>query len=226
MNRKLSLSGVLASCAILIFTYIAFSDSIYQNIFLAAGLSFLFTSWLSANYERKQELIRRNLWELQQKVMIASSLVALLGLTMFGFYESQMPKYQVAGLNQNFYTVPPQLNKKQLYELGAECNTYGNTLCSYGVFAKIVKLDPRDYLALGNLAMAQSHLKFDKYAVENFKTAINNGAGSYDIYKFYGRSLLRLGIKQQAIEAFEKSLSINPNQTALSEKLATLKAEI
>lgn len=130
-----------------------------------------------------------------------------------------MPKYEVAVVTEELYRVPPQLSRKQLLSLGAECNTYGNTLCSQAVFAKIVKLDPRDFKSLANLAMAQSHLGNHNQAIANAKTALKNGFESYDLYKFYGHSLWALGNKEDAKIAYKESLRLKVNQPLLLERI-------
>ncbi len=133
-----------------------------------------------------------------------------------------MPKYRIARVEKTLYNVPPQLSQKQLRELGRECNTYGNTHCSHEVFAKIVRLDPRDYTALANLAMAQSHLGYHKFAIENFERALSQGVKAYDVYRFYGLSLLKSNQKEKAIDAFKTSLQLRPNQELLIKKLKSL----
>ncbi len=200
------------------------SDSLYRNIFLGIGLTILFISWVIANLQNKERLIADKRWKDQKRAMTAMAVCVALGLGLLTYYEIQMPKYHVAKIEKELYRVPPQLNKKQLRNLGAECNTYGDTLCSHDVFAKIVNLDPRDYFALANLAMAQTHLGFHKYAVINFKKAINNGVKRYDTYKFYGHSLLATGNKPLAIKAYQASLNINPNQQSLRKKIREILA--
>lgn len=196
--------------------------SLYSNILVAIGLGLLFLAWLVANLLQKQKLKNENRWQDQKKVMLAMSLCVSLGMIMLAYYEWQMPKYKVAITNKELYRVPPQLNKKELRVLGADCNTYGNTLCSHDVFAKIVKIDSRDYFALANLAMAQSHLGFHKFAVINFQRAIAHGIKGYDVYKFYGHSLLATQQPQKAIQAYQLSLEKNPRQESLRQKIQEL----
>ena len=223
--KQLSGSQILAILGILVLASPVVVSSLYQNYIIASGILLLFIAWVRANFENQQNLIHQNRWETQKKAMLAMTACIGLALTMLVYYEIQMPKYKVAITNKELYKVPPQLSKKQLIKLGSECNTYGNTLCSHAVFAKIVKLDPRNYIALGNLAMAQSHLGFHEYAIENFSTAIKNGARTYDIFKFYGNSLKALDMKEQAVQAYKASLRLNPNQDYLKKRIENLDLE-
>lgn len=200
-----------------------FLDSNFSNIIIASGLAFLFLAWVVANLKKgfkSPEEARQ-----QKRVFIGMSLCMVTGLLMLTYYELQMPKYHIARINKELYKIPPQLSKKQLIELGRECNTYGNTLCSHDVFAKIVSLDPRDYESLANLAMAQSHLGFHEYAVINFQRAVKSGVKAYDVYKFYGNSLKVLKKYPQAIKAYQASLTLNPNQASLLKKIKNLQKE-
>lgn len=199
-----------------------FTDTVYQNQIAGTGVFLLFTAWAGASLLDRKKLIEQDRWQQQIKSMIAMSLCMSLAIGMLVYYEIQMPKYRVAITNKELYKVPPQLNRKQLYELGSECNTYGNTLCSHAVFAKIVRLDSRDFIALGNLAMAQSHLGFHEFAKENFETAIKYNARTYDIFKFYGHSLKALGMNQRAIEAYQNSLKLNQRQDDLIKRIEEL----
>ena len=224
--RELSGSQVLALLGILFLASPVVLSSLYQNYIMSFGVLLLFTAWIKANFENQQSLIQQNRWENQKKAMFAMTACIVLGLTMLVYYEIQMPKYKVAITNKELYKVPPQLSKKQLIKLGSECNTYGNTLCSHAVFAKIVQIDPRNFIALGNLAMAQSHLGFHEYAIKNFRTAIKNGAKTYDIFKFYGHSLKALKMQGQAIQAYKASLRLNPNQSYLEKRLGEMEQDI
>lgn len=221
-KKYLPNSFAFAGLLLLIYPFIV--SSLYHNLILAVGLLFLFLSWLGANLIKANKLSPQ--WKQQKKVMIGLSLGAALGFSMLAYYEIQMPKYKVARIAKELYRVPPQLSKKQLIELGRECNTYGNTLCSHDVFAKIVSLDSRNYKALANLAMAQSHLGFHKYAIINFKRAIKNGVKAYDVYKSYGNSLKVLKYNSSAIQAYKQSLKINPNQDSLHRKIKTLELNL
>lgn len=194
--------------------------TIYQNIFFAAGLFLLFTTWILANWEKGRFAKDTKERDKQKKILIGMTACGLVGLALLVYYEMQMPKYKVALLNEELYRVPPQLSKKQLLNLGAECNTYGNTLCSQAVFAKIVQLDPRDYQSLANLAMAQSHLGFHKQALVNFENAVRNGVNTFDVYKFYGHSQWAMGNKPLAKESYKKSLQLKPNQDILLQRIA------
>ena len=211
IKKQIPNAFALAGLATLVYPFIV--TSLYQNIIIATGLLCLFFAWLTANLMTAQKDPQK------KKVMIAMSLCAAVGFSMLAYYEMQMPKYNVARIQKELYRVPPQLSKKQLVELGRECNTYGNTLCSHDVFARIVQMDSRDYKSLANLAMAQSHLGFHKYAVINFERAINNGVKAYDIYKFYGNSLKVLKKYKKAIQAYQSSLKLNPNQDYLVKKI-------
>lgn len=213
---------ILAGFAMVFFAYPFLVETLYQNICFAAGVVLMFSSWLAANLLKKDELVESGKWLEQKKVMTAMSACLALGLFMLVYYEAQMPKYNIAITKKELYRVPPQLNKKQLLELGSECNTYGNTLCSHDVFAKIVKMDPRDYNALGNLAMAQTHLGFHEYAVNNFTKVVENGGGTYDIYRFFGDSLTILGRHEQALQVYKRSLRLNPQQDFLRKKIRKL----
>ena len=197
-------------------------ESLYANYYVAAGTLLLFSSWIVASFINKKRLLAEKRWQQQTKAMIAMSLCLTLGLGMLLFYESQMPKYNVAKINKELYRVPPQLNKKELWALGAECNFEGNTLCSHDVFARIVKKDPRSFKALANLAIAQSHLGFHQFAIKNFQTAISHGAKNFDAYLFLGNSFLALNNKNEALKAYKTSLRKNPNQSQLRKKLSKL----
>ncbi len=219
---KLSLASVVALLGIVVGGSPWLTGSLYRNYFVGGGLSLLFISWILANFQKKNELISQGRWKQQTKAMLAMGLCWVMGSALLIYYEQQMPKYEIALVDKELYRVPPQLSKKQLKELGAECNTYGNTLCSQAVFARIVQLDPRDYLSLANLAMAQSHLGFHQQAIHNFERAIKSGVKRYDVFKFYGHSLLALGDKSKAKLAYKASLSKNPNQKSLAEKIEKL----
>ncbi len=197
-------------------------DTLYKNFFIAIGISLLCVTWAWANFLKRDELKSQGLWEQQKKVMLGALICLSAGLSLLLFYEAQMPKYSIALTNQYLYTVPPQLSTSELRALGAECNTYGDTLCSHAVFAKIVKQDPRDYFSLANLAMAQSHIGFHEYAIKNFETVLKSGLATYDIYKFYGHSLLATKNKKRAIKAYQFSLKKNPNQQQLRQKVKSL----
>jgi tetratricopeptide (TPR) repeat protein len=217
---------ILVGFAMLFFAYPFLTNTLYQNISFGAGVILMFSAWLAANLLKKEELVESGKWIEQKKVMTAMSACLALGLFMLVYYEAQMPKYNIAMTKKELYRVPPQLNKRQLVELGSECNTYGNTLCSHDVFAKIVKMDPRDYNALGNLAMAQTHLGFHQYAVENFTKVVENGAGTYDIYRFFGDSLMEVGRHQQALQVYKRSLRLNPKQDFLRKKIRNISKSI
>lgn len=191
----------------------------YQNHYWATGLCFIYLAWLTANLNQNTSSIDR---DRQQKVRWGSGFVMLVFLFSLGYFESQRPKYQVALPGQIFYQVPPQLSLKQLRELGQDCNTYGNTLCSHDVFAHIVKSDPRDYRSLANLAMAQTHLGFHSLAIHNFVIAIKGGIKTYDSLRFYGESLQKTGQLKRAIQAYKASLEKNPKQTRLLERIRKL----
>ncbi len=214
--------GLLALSGIVIGSGPWLTGSLYRNSFLGAGLTLLFLAWVAANFKNRQRLVASQRWKDQKKVMTAMAACVSVGIGMLTYYEVQMPKYKIAKIEKELYRVPPQLNKAQLRELGAECNTYGDTLCSHDVFAKIVEMDSRDYFALANLAMAQSHLGFHKYAVLNFRKAIQNGVQQYDTYKFYGHSLLATNQPALAAQAYQASLKKNPNQPSLQEKIAQI----
>lgn len=217
-----SLKG-LAATGVLLCASPWLIDSLYGNYIVGFGILFLFAAWILANFNRKQDYIALRRWQTQQKAMIAMSLCMLVGAALLIFYESKRPKYDVAAVRGLNYKVPPQLSKRQLKELGAECNTYGNTVCSQAVFAKIVKIDPADFIALANLSMAQTHLGFHKQAIQNFETAIEHGIKDYDVYKSYGDALLASGMKLEAMLAYEISLFKNPRQEALRQKLEDLR---
>jgi tetratricopeptide (TPR) repeat protein len=222
---KAPLSGLFAFLGPAIAAIPFFTKTLYQNYYFAIALILLFVSWLYANWQQRDRLREENRWERQKRVMVGMSLCMVLGLGLLAFYEQGRPKYTVALISEELYRVPPQLNTQQLKKLGAECNTYGNTLCSHDVFAKIVKNNPRDYVALANLAMAQSHLGFHSYAVTNFKKVIDQGLKRYDIYKFYGNSLLKLYKKEKALAAYRASLRLKPNQPSLSRKIERVESE-
>ncbi len=221
-----SAPGIFALAGIVLGSSPWLTGSLYRNSFVGAGIALLFLSWIWASFNDKTKLIEEKRWANQKKAMVAMAACLTVGLGMLAFYEAQMPKYEVAKVNKELYRVPPQLNKRQLRELGAECNTYGNTLCSHDVFAKIVNIDPRDYLALANLAMAQSHLGFHQYAVVNFNKAIQNGVRRYDVYKFYGHSLVATGDLKKAVVAYKASLNKNPNQQSLRKKIREILASL
>jgi tetratricopeptide (TPR) repeat protein len=223
MDRiKQSAPGLIALVGVVVGGSPWITGSLYRNGFMGAGLTLLFVSWVVANWQNKIQLIKQNRWHQQKKVMMAMTACMVVGLGLLIFYEIQMPKYKVAITHKELYRVPPQLNNQQLRELGAECNTYGNTLCSHDVFARLVEKDPRDYFALANLAMAQSHLGFHQFAARNFNRAIKHGVQRYDVYKLYGHTLLALKKPQQAREAYRASLDKNPNQPNLRKKIQQL----
>ncbi len=209
----------LSLISALFFIYPFVTETLYKNICFATGIFLLFSAWLAANLLKMEDLKDRGRWDEQKKVMYAMLICLSVGAVLLVYYEAKMPKYSIAVTKKELYRVPPQLNKHQLKELGSECNTYGNTLCSHDVFAKIVKMDSRDYRALGNLAMAQTHLGFHKFAIENFKTVIKNKAATYDIYRFLGDALLKLDKPEEALKAYKKSLKMNPKQSSLKTKI-------
>jgi tetratricopeptide (TPR) repeat protein len=209
----------LAAAGITLMMIPVFMETIYQNYYLAAGTLCLFMVWVVANLLKGRFSKKSKEWQQQRKVLIAMSLCVVMGLMSLAYYEMKMPKYEVALIKKTLYPIPAHLSKKQLLEMGAECNTYGNTLCSHDVFARIVKKDSRDYAALANLAIAQSHLGFHQQALVNFKRAIDNGVNTYDTYRFYGQSLESMGQTRMAVQAFKKSLQLNPKQRLVKERI-------
>lgn len=217
---------LLASLGLIVLTLPVLTETIYQNYYLGAGTFILFFVWVLANYQKGYFSKTHKDWLQKRKVLIGMSLCMTLGIVSLSYYEMKMPKYEVALIKKELYRVPSHLSRKQLLEMGADCNTYGNTLCSHDVFAKIVKMDSRDYNSLANLAMAQSHLGFHKEALVNFQRALKNGIATYDIYKFYGHSLLALGHRELARNAYQQSLNLNPKQQVLRDKIEELQFAI
>ncbi len=217
---------LLAGLGLFLLAVPVLSETIYQNYYLGAGTLILFLVWVLANHQKGFFSRTHKDWPQKRKVLVGMSLCMALGIASLGYYEMKMPKYEVAIIKKELYRIPSHLSKKQLLEMGADCNTYGNTLCSHDVFAKIVKMDSRDYNSLANLAMAQSHLGFHKEALVNFKRALKNGAATYDTYKFYGHSLLALGKRELALKAYQQSLKLNPKQHVLHDKIQELTQSI
>jgi tetratricopeptide (TPR) repeat protein len=212
----------LSGVAVLLAAYPFLVHTLYQNFFFAGSLLLFFSAWVLTNWQLGRFSKSTLEGERQRRVLLGMVLTLVLGIGSLLLYEIKMPKYEVALINKELYRVPPQLSKKQLIELGTECNTYGNTLCSHDVFAKIVRLDPRDYNALANLAMAQSHLGFHQQAVINFQRAIARGVRTQDVLRFYGKSLKELGHVQEAQKVHQMSLKLNPKHKILKERLAEL----
>lgn len=213
----------LAIIGLIVAVYGFLGEHIYRNIIISTGIFFMYLAWLEANLQKGLLEMNEEQWREKRKVLFAMSGVVLSGFILLCYYETKIPKYEIAIVDKELYRVPPQLSHSQLMELGKECNTYGNTRCSHDVFARIVKTNPRDYKSLANLAMAQSHLGFHTFAIKNFERVLDKGIRSYDVYKFYGHSLTALDEVSKALSAYKSSLSLNPNQASLRSKINLLK---
>lgn len=212
----------LTGCALFIAAFVEGGQ--YQNIITATGILFLFLAWIEANLQKGLLKMDENEWRERKKVLFAMSAVTISGFAMLFYYEMHVPKYHIAITKKTLYHIPPHLDRHELIELGRDCNTYGNTRCSHDVFARVLKKDPRDYKALANLAMAQTHLGYHKMAIQNFKKALDAGVIAYDIYKFYGHSLKATKNYSAAVVAYKRSLELNPNQNSLKMSIDSLKA--
>lgn len=198
-------------------------NTLYANYYHAASALLLYFAWLVANSLQGKLNISTITGRKQRVVAIGMALCLIAGSGMLILFEMNNPKYLVPSTTKTLYKVPPMLSKTQLRKLGAECNTYGNTLCSHDVFKKIVQLNPNDFNSLANLAMAQSHLGFHKYAIANFKKSIDNGGiETFDVYKFYGHSLYALKQYKKAQKYYQASLLLNDNQELVKSRLRKL----
>ena len=142
------------------------------------------------------------------------SVVLLLALTAMGsgmyfYYQKDSTFLDVAYKDVN-YSLAPNLSVKELYEIGGDCNTYGETKCSLISFLQILKMKPGDTKALANLAMAQSHYGQHDLATINFQKVLDKGYETYDVYFLYGKSLLKSRQTTPALNAFHNALKINP----------------
>ena len=151
---------------------------------------------------------------------------ALYGTYLFWVFLDQQPIFYHVAKGKLEFNVAPHLSIKELYALGAECNTYGNTKCSIAVFAKILEKDPGDKMALANLAMAQTHLGDHTSAIKNYRQAIDMGVTTYDVYTFYGDSLNELGEKRMALLYYRKAFDLNPQLIDVAKKLGYLLFEM
>ncbi|MCB0377977.1 MAG: tetratricopeptide repeat protein [Bdellovibrionales bacterium] len=192
------------------------------TLYITAGVFGWVLTWVSANLENGSLKGNREQRKERQAMFIGVLLCSVVGLGLITYYEMQMPKYRVALAELGDYKVPPHMDKKELKEMGADCNTYGNTQCSLAVFARIVELDSRDFRALANLAIAQSHMGQHKEAISNFQQAIQRGYVSFDVFQFYGDSLLALGDIKKAKVAYEQALMLNPELIQVKKKLSEL----
>lgn len=151
---------------------------------------------------------------------------ALYGTYLFWAYLDQQPIFYHVAKGKLEFNVAPHLSIKELYALGAECNTYGNTKCSLAVFAKILEKDPGDKMALANLAMAQTHLGDHSSAVTNYRRAIDMGVATYDVYAFYADSLNELGRKKMALLYYRRAFDLNSQLIDVAKKLGYLLFEM
>ena len=193
------------------------------NLYFALAIMGCVFAWVIANLA-KGSFRNDGDWKERKVLLITVGLCTLVGVSLLSYYEIMVPRTDIklAGSIEHF--IPNNYSKKQLSEMGAECNTYGNTKCSLAVFKRMFEIDPNDKKSFANFAMAQSKLGQHKVAISNLNKAIEMGVATYDVYLFLGESYLNTGKSKEAVEAFEKALELNPSLTETRSKVDALKA--
>lgn len=111
------------------------------------------------------------------------------------------------------------------YNLGLICNTIERWSCSEEAFSKLLALDPRNAVALANMAIAQTHLRKYRSAVANFERLTQHARGTYDMMASMGRALEGIGRDDEAIGWYYRSLALNPHLIDVADRLIDLLAE-
>jgi tetratricopeptide (TPR) repeat protein len=112
-----------------------------------------------------------------------------------------------------------------LFNMGAICNTLERWKCSEKAFAALLALDPRNNVALANVAIAQTRLKKYDSAVANFERLNERAQATSDTLANYGRAFEGLGRSDDAIAWYYRSLALNPHLIDVADRLIDLLVE-
>ena len=101
-----------------------------------------------------------------------------------------------------------------------EYGSYGLALLRSGkydeaqkAFLKAVKINPKDYTSMGNLAVVQAHLNLDNLALESFRKTFELKTDLYSLKFDYAALLTKMGKYDEAIVAYNDYLKKYPNDT-------------
>jgi len=132
-----------------------------------------------------------------------------------------------AGFGSKFSTtmnVDQKLSPRQLYQMGAECNSKGDTDCSIAVFQRVLEMDPKDMTALANLGMAQARADHNEDAVATLKKYFDRGGQAIDAMAYYAQALNNQGRQTEALSWYAQTLAQSPNLIDVVESMVKILA--
>jgi len=132
-----------------------------------------------------------------------SRLIILVALTIiFGVAIQQHMSWQGFAVEAWFLRAKAALklaSVEDFGELGRICNTVHRADCSIYAYGEIVKQEPRNTIALGNLAMAQTEARRYQDALLTYDVFFKLGGSALDVVYWYARTLKEVGRASDAI---------------------------
>jgi clan AA aspartic protease (TIGR02281 family) len=180
---------------------------ILTGLLLGCGLAVMLPVWVSMWWEERKNSRRRHL-------VAAITAACLLALELVGFLSVRGTFQHVAGSKP--------MTPQQIADQALRCQSNGDLQCAAAAWQSYLEQRPTDLRARVTLGMVKNRQGDDPGAIVEFEKAIAAGAGAYDLFAYYARSLARVGRTREAIEWSYSALSAAPMLMDVRASLATL----
>lgn len=111
-----------------------------------------------------------------------------------------------------FFTLSTAAGQNDPQALGLQALDHGDYAQAEQIFAKLTAADPKDYTAFFNLALAETGLKKDDRAAEDYRQTLVLKPGLYEAQLNLGMLLLRDGHAPDALAFLRQAAEQKPNQ--------------
>lgn len=117
---------------------------------------------------------------------------------------------------------PKPMSAHELEQAAINCMRTRDLACAESDWARYVKMRPDDSRAIANYGFVLNWKGEDRAAVAQFRSAIDQGEGTYDLFAAYADSLEKIGRIDDAIDWSYKALQLVPSLVDVRGKLAKL----